>query len=438
MFSISPVDGRYAPLTKELIPIFSESGVIKYRIFVELKYLEVLSNTLDSLDPLPFDILSEIYTTLTPIELSKVKEIEKKTNHDVKAIEIYLRTKLPIKYHPFIHFGLTSQDVNSIVYTTQIYDANTNIIDPIINTLCRSLKILIQCSDHPLLCLTHGQPATPSTMKRQLTVYIERLSNLTQQREYLKYRTKFGGATGGMNAHKVAYPDIDWEQFSDHFVKQFNSNFIRNKNCSQIDHYDNHTSFFNYYQQVATVLIDLCQDIWLYISRGVFRLKVVEGETGSSTMPHKVNPINFENAEGNLHLTVSLFQLLSRRLPVSRLQRDLSDSTLIRNIGVAYGHFLIALKKIIKGLDQLQIDTTTMFLELKDNPALLTEAIQTVMRKNGYADAYDQLKSISRGKSITLEGLRDFIESVNLDNEDKKRLLELTVVQYAELSKKTV
>ena len=241
-----------------------------------------------------------------------------------------------------------------------------------------------------------------------------------------------------MNAHKVAYPDIDWEQFSDHFVKQFNSNFIRNKNCSQIDHYDNHTSFFNYYQQVATVLIDLCQDIWLYISRGVFRLKVVEGETGSSTMPHKVNPINFENAEGNLHLTVSLFQLLSRRLPVSRLQRDLSDSTLIRNIGVAYGHFLIALKKIIKGLDQLQIDTTTMFLELKDNPALLTEAIQTVMRKNGYADAYDQLKSISRGKSITLEGLRDFIESVNLDNEDKKRLLELTVVQYAELSKKTV
>ena len=169
MFSISPVDGRYAPLTKELIPIFSESGVIKYRIFVELKYLEVLSNTLDSLDPLPFDILSEIYTTLTPIELSKVKEIEKKTNHDVKAIEIYLRTKLPIKYHPFIHFGLTSQDVNSIVYTTQIYDANTNIIDPIINTLCRSLKILIQCSDHPLLCLTHGQPATPSTMKRQLT-----------------------------------------------------------------------------------------------------------------------------------------------------------------------------------------------------------------------------------------------------------------------------
>lgn len=436
MDSISPVDGRYRNKTQYLAEYFSEQALIRYRVKIELYYLAALTDQLLTTEAefqksvgfqrpprFAYEEADHITHTLTNADITRVKDIERTTAHDVKAVEIYLREILPAPLAPWIHFGLTSQDVNSMAYTSQIYDLMHGTFREELDQIMQSLSQLAEASDHPMVCLTHGQPATPSTMRQQLFVYAERLNNLLRELDALPYRTKFGGATGGFNAHKVAFPEIDWEEFGVKFVKRYNPAFQRSRHTTQIDHYDWLTSFFNKSQQICTVLLDLCQDMWLYISYGYFRQKVTETEVGSSTMPHKVNPINFENAEGNIYIAVALFQALSRKAPVSRLQRDLSDSTLLRNIGVAYAHMTIAVRSLLTGLSKVELDTGLLQHKLDDTPELLTEGIQTIMRKHGYVDGYDQLKALSRGKRLDRESLVQFVKRLKIPEEDKQNLI---------------
>lgn len=430
MFAISPIDGRYREVTKSLADIFSEGALIKYRIKVELYYLSLLSETVPELKPLPLETANKIVNNLTEDDLYKVKEIEAKTKHDVKAIELFLQSKLESEYHTFIHFGLTSQDINSVVYMMQLYDTISVHISPMINNLIEQINLLSRSSDHPMVCFTHGQPATPSNMRLQLLVFVERLHNLFQELQEIPCRTKFGGATGGFNAHRLAYPDVDWNNFAQTFLKTINPRFQRHKYTTQIDHYDNHSNIYNKMQQISTVLIDFCQDMWLYISKNYFIQQATEDEVGSSTMPHKVNPINFENAEGNLQMTVTLFQLLSRKLPISRLQRDLTDSTVLRNMGVPFAHFFIAVNSLTKGIAKVTLNRSVLKKELDNSPQLLAEGIQTVLRKCGYKNAYDKLKSITRVTNLTRDMLVNFVYSLYIPKEEKQKLIALTTMNY--------
>lgn len=432
--SISPVDGRYWGMCNHLSNIFSEMAVIKYRIKIELYYLVALSDFIEDVPEFTAEEADTIVDNLMYDDILSVKSIEEKIRHDVKAVEVYLQGCLDEKYHPWIHFGLTSQDINSVMYTLQMQDlisdvsgGNSKFMDDFAELL-EKISVVAESSDYPMVCFTHGQPATPSTMKDQLNVYSSRLAQLHYDLCKLEFKTKFGGATGGLNAHKIAYPDKEWLSFVDKFLSMFK--IERNVYTTQIDHYDNHSNFYNKCQQICTVLIDLCQDIWLYISRGYFKQVVVKDEVGSSTMPHKVNPINFENAEGNLHMAVALFQLLSRKLPISRMQRDLSDSTLIRNVGVAFSHMSIAIQNIIRGLNKIDIDIAVLKKGLEETPELLTEAVQTVMRKNGYTDAYDQMKLLSRGEKLSREKLMKFVAELEIAEDDKERLLALETSTY--------
>lgn len=430
MFAISPIDGRYREVTKPLTYIFSEGALIKYRVKVELYYLSLLSETVPELKPLPLETANKIVNNLTEDDLRKVKEIEVKTKHDVKAVELFLQSKLEPKYHSFIHFGLTSQDINSVVYIMQLYDTISVHISPMINNLIEQISSLAYSSDHPMVCFTHGQPATPSNMKLQLLVFVERLYNLFHELQDIPCRTKFGGATGGFNAHRLAYPDIDWNNFAQTFLKTINPLFQRHEYTTQIDHYDNHSNIYNKMQQISTVLIDFSQDMWLYISKNYFIQQVTEGEVGSSTMPHKVNPINFENAEGNLHMAVTLFQLLSRKLPVSRLQRDLTDSTVLRNMGIPFAHFFIAVDSLTQGIAKVTLNKSVLKKELENSPQLLAEGIQTVLRKCGYKDAYDKLKTITRVTNLTKDILVDFVYSLDIPKDEKQKLITLTTINY--------
>ena len=430
MFAISPIDGRYKKVTEPLSHIFSEGALIKYRIKVELYYLSLLSNTVPELKPFPIQISNKIVNNLTEDDLYKVKEIENKTKHDVKAIELFLQSKLDLEYHSFIHFGLTSQDINSVVYLMQLYDIISIYISPMIKNLIDKINILADKSDHQMICFTHGQPATPSNMKYQLLVFVERLINLFKELNNFSYKTKFGGATGGFNAHKLAYPDINWEEFGRDFLHIINIDFERHQHTTQIDHYDNHSNIYNKMQQISTVLIDFCQDMWLYISKNYFIQEIIESEVGSSTMPHKVNPINFENAEGNLHIAVTLFQFLSRKLPISRLQRDLTDSTVIRNMGVPFGHFFIAIDSLTKGINKVVLNKIVLKKELEESPQLLAEGIQTILRKCGYKDAYDKLKTLTRVTNLTKDILQNYIYSLDIPKDEKKKLNNLTTMNY--------
>lgn len=430
MFAISPIDGRYRDITKPLSNIFSEGALIKYRMKVELYYLSLLSNTIFGLKYLFKSKADQILDNLTDDDLEKVKEIESQTKHDVKAVELFLRSKLEPEYHPFIHFGLTSQDINSVVYTIQLNEVISNHVCPVITNIIERINILAKKSDHQMICFTHGQAATPSNMRKQLLVYVERLCNLYDELLKIPYRTKFGGATGGFNAHKLAYPDINWEQFGDKFLYWINQQFKRHKYTTQIDHYDDHSNIYNKMQQISTVLIDFCQDMWLYISKNYFTQKVTKDEVGSSTMPHKVNPINFENAEGNLQLSVTLFQFLSRKLPISRLQRDLTDSTVLRNMGVPFSHFLIACDSLVKGISKIKLNKELLKSELERSPQLLAEGIQTVLRKCGYKDAYDKLKVITRATNLTKDMLTTFVYSLKIPDEEREKLLDLTTMNY--------
>jgi len=437
--AISPIDGRYRKGTEALACYFSESAIIRYRILVEVEYFIALCRIplpqLKQFDKQIFPKLRSIYQKFGDEDASRVKEIEKGTNHDVKAIEYFLKEKfdhLKLKtFKEFIHFGLTSQDINNTAFPLALRDAFEDIFDPMLsNIVFELLKKSQEWKNIPMLARTHGQPASPTTVGKELFVFVERLTQQLALLETIPFSAKFGGATGNFNAHHVAYPGIDWVKFADAFIMR-TLGLERCRTTTQIEHYDNLAAFFDNLKRINTILIDLDRDIWTYISMDYFKQKVKKEETGSSTMPHKVNPIDFENSEGNLGVANALFEHLSAKLPVSRLQRDLTDSTVIRNIGVPLAHSLIAFKSLLKGLDKLILNEEKIRSDLNTNWAVITEAIQTILRREQYPEPYEALKELTRGKAgINQPELLSFIDSLKIPNKVKTELKKITPENY--------
>jgi adenylosuccinate lyase len=440
--AISPIDGRYARQTRELSAYFSEFALIRYRVFVEIQYFIALCN-----HPLPqladfedekIEILDRLFEDFDAPDAERVKAIEKITNHDVKAVEYFLREKFDeyeiSQFQEFIHFGLTSQDVNNTAIPLSIKHAVERVYLPNLEKVKNELSEMSnKWQDIPMLARTHGQPASPTTLGKEFRVYVERLDNQLFLLKNISYKAKFGGATGNFNAHHIAYPDIDWKAFSDDFVKEY-LGLDRLTYTTQIEHYDNLAALFHTISRINTILIDLSRDIWTYISMDYFKQKTVAGEVGSSAMPHKVNPIDFENAEGNFGMANAIFQHLAEKLPVSRLQRDLTDSTVLRNVGVPFAHTLIALKSIGRGLDKLLLNEQKLYDDLDNNWAVIAEAIQTILRRENYPNPYDALKQLTRGKaSITKKDLFDFIETLDIEEDVKEELRVLSPHQYVGL-----
>ncbi len=442
--ALSPLDGRYASKVQELIPYFSEYALIKHRLIVEISWLLMLSSEKEIKELPPFsdkDIktLENIIENFDEKEAEKVKEIEKTTNHDVKAVEYYIRQKLektPLKkYSEFIHFACTSEDINNLAIALMIQGAGNGILLPVMKKLIGEISSLMKkWKGIPLLSLTHGQPATPTTVGKEFLVFEKRLERQMKALDRQETLGKINGATGNFNAHCVAYPKVDWMSLSKKFVQ--NLGLVWNPVTTQIEPHDFQSEICDGIARFNTILIDLDRDMWSYISRGVFTQKTVKGEIGSSTMPHKVNPIDFENSEGNLGIANSLLRHMSEKLPISRMQRDLTDSTVQRNIGVAWGYSILAYKSTIKGLGKLELNKKFIQHELDENWALLAEPIQTVMRKNGVPNAYEKLKELTRGKEITKETVRKFISGLKIPKEDKDRLLKLTPETYIGLAGK--
>ncbi len=442
--ALSPLDGRYASKVQELIPYFSEYALIKHRLIVEISWLLMLSSEKEIKELPPFsdkDIktLENIIENFDEKEAEKVKEIEKTTNHDVKAVEYYIRQKLektPLKkYSEFIHFACTSEDINNLAIALMIQGAGNGILLPVMKKLIGEISSLMKkWKGIPLLSLTHGQPATPTTVGKEFLVFEKRLERQMKALDRQETLGKINGATGNFNAHCVAYPKVDWMSLSKKFVQ--NLGLVWNPVTTQIEPHDFQSEICDGIARFNTILIDLDRDMWSYISRGVFTQKTVKGEIGSSTMPHKVNPIDFENSEGNLGIANSLLRHMSEKLPISRMQRDLTDSTVQRNIGVAWGYSILAYKSTIKGLGKLELNKKFIQQELDENWALLAEPIQTVMRKNGVPNAYEKLKELTRGKEITKETVRKFISGLKIPKEDKDRLLKLTPETYIGLAGK--
>ncbi|NLL27259.1 MAG: adenylosuccinate lyase [Bacteroidales bacterium] len=439
LFSISPVDGRYFDKTQALQKYFSEYALIKYRVFVEIEYFIALKNLgLPMLKDIPekkITSLKEIENTFSLEDVKKIKDIEKITNHDVKAVEYFLREKFDeIKlgeYKEFIHFGLTSQDINNTAFPIMLREALSNVIIPEIENFLQSLKEQIKSwSKIPMLARTHGQPASPTMLGKEMAVFEERIENQLALLKKIPASGKFGGATGNFNAHVVAFPKINWIKFANDFLKN-ELGLIRQQTTTQIEHYDVMADTFNVLSAINTIFIDYARDIWMYVMLEYFKQKVKKDEVGSSAMPHKVNPIDFENAEGNLGIANSLLRHFSEKLPISRLQRDLSDSTVIRNIGVPLAHMLIAIKSLQKGMDKLLINVDKINSDLNANWAVLAEAIQTILRRENYPDPYNALKSLTRGNAtITKEILHEFIETLNINEAVKKELKNLTPENY--------
>ena len=443
LMSISPIDGRYGNLMCSMQEIFSEYALIKLRLEIEVDYFLFLTEIIPELSSISNEkkVLVNGLKQFTLLNAEEIKNIERRLNHDVKAVEVYLRNKFKEfgleEYCNFIHFGLTSQDVNSLAYVTQLWYFKQKIYSPLINSVMETLKGMGEkYANIPMLSRTHGQPATPTILGKELMVFWYRLkTQYTSLRKY-NYKTKFGGAVGNLNAHYLAYPEIDWNKQLADFVNIFayNRGFAMQRNIytTQIDNYDNYAEFFDVIRRVNTVLIDSCQDFWLYISRDYFKIKVVEGEVGSSAMPHKVNPICFENAEGNLGVSNALLDFLSSKLPVSRLQRDLTDSTVIRNVGVAFSHTILALKNIERGLHQLEVNELAINSDLERNHVVVSEAIQTLLRKENLPEAYDMVKDFTRtGMSITKSDMVEFIDSLDINKKLKDQLKKITPKSYA-------
>lgn len=434
MQPLSPLDGRYASKVNALRPFFTEDALMRARIFVEISYFAALADEkgipeLKRLSAREKKAIQDIVDNFDEGEAQKIRDIEKKTKHDVKAVEYYLQQRFQkiggakMKTE-FIHFALTSEDVNNLAYGVLISDALRRVLRPeLAATIAAIRKIAGPNMRRRMLSLTHGQPATPSTLGKEMMVFVERLERQRDQLVDFRMCGKFGGAVGNYFAHMSAYPDVRWETLGRKFIKSLKLDPL--VYTTQINPHDDVAELSHIYVRINTILIDLARDIWMYISRGVFKQKVIAGEVGSSTMPHKVNPIDFENAEGNLGLSSALFDHFALKLPISRLQRDLSDSTVQRNLGMAFGYHVLALDALRRGLGKLTVDSKLLTAELADHPEVLTEAIQTVMRKNGMSDAYEQMKKISRGKQVTLSDLRDFVEKLSINKNDKKRLLEL-------------
>ncbi|MDD3876764.1 MAG: adenylosuccinate lyase [Bacteroidales bacterium] len=439
LLCISPVDGRYSFSTKELSPYFSEKALIKYRIQVEIEYFIALLNLpleeLKSVKISSIDKLKNIYLDFKVEDAEKVKAIEKTTNHDIKAIEYFIKEKYDeiglTKYKEFVHFALTSQDINNTAFPMMIKDAQENVMIGLLEELTALLKkSALGWKDIPMLAYTHGQPASPTCMGKEILVFVSRLEHQINQLRLVPFSAKFGGATGNFNAHNIAYPEVDWIGFADNFVNNI-LGLQRSKVTTQIENYDNMAAFCDAYKRINTILLDLCKDIWMYISMDYFKICIKKGEVGSSAMPHKVNPIDFENAEGNLGLANALFEHLASKLPVSRLQRDLTDSTVLRNIGVPLAHTLIAIKSILRGLEKLSINQAAINKDLDDNWAVVAEAIQTILRKEFYPEPYEKLKELTRtGQKITNADIEKFINNLEISDELKKYLKKITPFNY--------
>jgi len=439
LHAISPVDGRYHKVTEPLAAYFSEAGIIRYRILVEVEYFIALCKIplpqLKKFDERAFPDLRSFYKEFKEEDALRVKEIEKVTNHDVKAIEYFLKEKMTGlhfgKYKEFIHFGLTSQDINNTAFPLALKEAFIIEFKPLLDEL---LTVLFQKSKEwkgiPMLAHTHGQPASPTTMGKELFVFVERLQKQITLLETIPSSAKFGGATGNFNAHIAAYPRIDWVKFADEFVN-LTLGLDRSKTTTQIEHYDNLAAFFDNLGRINTILIDLNRDIWTYISMNYFRQKIKKGEIGSSAMPHKVNPIDFENSEGNLGIANSIYRHLSSKLPISRLQRDLTDSTVIRNIGVPLAHSVIAYRSLLKGLGKLVLNEEKLSKDLDENWAVISEAIQTILRRENYPDPFEKLKDLTRGNTkITRDILHQFIDQLNIPQKAKNELKRITPENY--------
>jgi adenylosuccinate lyase len=437
--TITPIDGRYYTKVKELSGYFSEYALIKYRIQVEIEYFIALCEL-----PLPqlqgFDIrfyndLRDIYRDFTEDEAQKVKDIESITNHDVKAVEYYIKERMKTlqldQYLEFVHFGLTSQDINNTAVPCSLSDAVEEVYYPNIEMITTLLsKYSHEWADVSMLARTHGQPASPTKLGKEIKVFLERLDKQIAQLKTVPFSAKFGGATGNFNAHHVAYPNIDWVKFGNYFVNDILS-LDRSQTTTQIEHYDNLAALFDNLKRINTILIDLCRDMWTYISMEYFKQKIKEGEVGSSAMPHKVNPIDFENAEGNLGIANAIFEHLSAKLPISRLQRDLTDSTVLRNIGVPIAHSLLAFKSLLKGLEKLQLNVGALQKDLDNNWAVVAEAIQTILRREGYKNPYEELKKLTRGNAgITKESITAFIDGLDVSENVKNELKTITPDNY--------
>lgn len=437
--AISPVDGRYGPKVNEFSAYFSEFGLIKYRLTIEIEYFAALSETLDELNNLSDKDLAWLRSLLTHFdeeEAEKVKALEKVTNHDVKALEYYLKEKFDEKgwsqYREFIHFGLTSQDINNTAIPLSLKEAVENHFLPFLkNSIIGGLKqIAKEWWDIPMLAHTHGQPATPTRLGKEIQVFVERLEKQTATLKDIAFECKFGGATGNFNAHYIAYPDVDWLHFGDRFAKEY-LGLQRQQFTTQIDHYDNLATFFDTLKRINTILIDFSRDCWNYISMDYFGQQLNDNEVGSSVMPHKVNPIDFENAEGNLGLANSFLNHLSEKLPISRMQRDLTDSTVTRNIGMPLSYTFLALKSLKKGFDKITVNQSKLNADLDANWAILAEPIQTVLRKEGYQNPYETLKFLTRkSERIDKKAIHEFIETLEISPEAKNRLKALTPHNY--------
>lgn len=437
--AISPIDGRYHNKTKDLIKFFSEEALIKYRVRVEIEYFISLCDLplpqLQEVNKARYDDLRKIYQNFSSQDAAAVKEIEKTTNHDVKAVEYFIKEKFDDlglqQFKEFIHFGLTSQDINNTAIPLSLKEAIEEAYDPMLREVIQKLESLSnEWKDIPLLARTHGQPASPTRLGKELEVFITRLKVQNEQLKAVPHSSKFGGATGNYNAHRVAYPNTDWKKFGSQFVEN-SLGLDHSFPTTQIEHYDNMAALFDNLKRINNILIDLDRDFWTYISMDYFKQKIKEGEVGSSAMPHKVNPIDFENSEGNLGIANAIFEHLSAKLPVSRLQRDLTDSTVLRNIGVPVGHTLIAFQSTLKGLDKLLLNESKIEQDLENNWAVVAEAIQTILRREGYANPYEALKGLTRtNAAINQESISNFIETLRVTEEVKIELKSITPQNY--------
>ncbi len=437
--AISPIDGRYAEKTKELSEYFSEYALIRHRVFVEIQYFIALAqHPLPELENFESDMverLNDIFENFNLQDAIRIKNIEKTTNHDVKAVEYFLKEKFDLLnidyYKEFIHFGLTSQDINNTATPLLLKNAVEEVYYPLFQQLRNKIaELSMEWSSIPMLARTHGQPASPTLLGKEFKVFIERLDNQIKLLKGVPFTAKFGGATGNFNAHYVTYPTIDWIRFSNHFVNEY-LGLQRLQYTTQIAHYDNLAATFQGMKRINTILLDLSRDIWTYVSMDYFKQKVVEGEVGSSAMPHKVNPIDFENAEGNLGIANSIFTHLSDKLPISRLQRDLTDSTVLRNVGVPFAHTIIAFKSILKGLDKLTLNNAKLHSDLENNWAVVAEAIQNILRREGFDKPYEALKELTRGNNqITKESMHRFISGLDIGEIVKEELKLITPHNY--------
>ena len=438
--AVSPVDGRYHSKTKALGEYFSEYALIRYRVKVEIEYfIELVSLPLPQLkdfDQGRFEDLRAIYKDFTVDDAQAVKDIEKTTNHDVKAVEYFIKKRfaslgIDARYGEFVHFGLTSQDINNTSVPLSLKEGIQEVFLPMLKEVLDIIEGFEQeWKDVPMLAHTHGQPASPTRLGKEFGVFAARIREQKRQLELLPYPAKFGGATGNMNAHHVAYPDIDWKAFGDRFVER-TLRLKRSWPTTQIEHYDNLAAIFDCLGRINTILTDLCRDIWTYISMEYFRQRVVAGEVGSSAMPHKVNPIDFENAEGNLGVANAIYRHLAQKLPISRMQRDLTDSTVLRNVGVPIAHSVIALASLKKGLGKLILNESKLAADLENNWAVVAEAIQTILRREGYPNPYETLKALTRtGAGVSRETIAGFIDTLDVSESVKEELRAISPSSY--------